>query len=144
MADHGMGMAEALFGLDGFRVLEVTEGDVELTVRVETVVNVAACDGCGTRAESPVRVERTFRDLPCFGRPVRLEWRKRRWRCRVCAGMHRQDVDRDIGGDLSKNGVDPSGRGGRCVARWVPPTPTTSGSGSKRTGCAFSMVAQQS
>jgi len=75
-------MAETLLGLDGFRVLEVTEGEGELIVRVETVAEAAACDGCGRRAESHDRVDRVFRDLPCFGRPVRLVWWKRRWRCR--------------------------------------------------------------
>lgn len=82
MGDHGIGMVEALLGLDGFRVLEVTEDDHELIVRVETVVDVVTCEGCGRRAESQDRVDRAFRDLSCFGRPVRLEWWKRRWRCR--------------------------------------------------------------
>jgi transposase len=40
------------------------------------------CDACGTRAESQDRVEVAVRDLPCFGRPARLVWWKRRWRCR--------------------------------------------------------------
>lgn len=82
MSRHGIGLAEALLGLDGFRVLEVTEGDGELVVRVETVTEVVACVGCGERAESQDRIDRDLRDLPCFGRPVRLVWRKRRWRCR--------------------------------------------------------------
>lgn len=77
MTDHGIGMAEALLGLDGFRMLEVIEGDDELIVRVETTPDVVVCDGCGEGAEAQDRVDRTFRDLPCFGRSVRLEWRKR-------------------------------------------------------------------
>ena len=83
MTDHGIGMAEALLGLDGFRVLEVVEGDGELTIRVETIADRVECDRCGRRAESQDRVDRVFRDLPCFGRALRLEWRKRRWRCSV-------------------------------------------------------------
>ena len=82
MEDNGIGMTEALLGLDGFRVLEVAEGDGELIVRVESIAEVMVCGGCGRRAESQDRVERAFRDLPCFGRSVRLVWRKRRWRCR--------------------------------------------------------------
>ena len=82
MDDHGIEMAEALLGLDGFRVLEVTETGRELVMRVETIVAEVTCPGYGQRAESQDRVERAFRDLPCFGRPVRLVWWKRRWRCR--------------------------------------------------------------
>ncbi len=82
MADHGIGIAEALLGLDGFRVLEVSEDGGELVVRIESTSDIVICEGCGRRAESQDRVDRAFRDLPCFGRPVRLEWRKRRWRCR--------------------------------------------------------------
>ena len=80
-------MAEKLLGLDGFRVLEVTETPEELVVRIETTAAFTGCDGCGIRAEAHDRVEVAVRDLPCFGRPARLVWRKRRWRCResLCA-----------------------------------------------------------
>ncbi len=78
----GTGLAEALLGLDGFRVLEVTETDEELVVTIETTVDFVGCNGCGTRAESQDRVRVAIRDLPCFGRPARLVWVKRRWRCR--------------------------------------------------------------
>lgn len=78
----GTGVAEALLGLPGFRVLEVVETSAELVVRVETTATLMGCAGCGTRAEAHDRVEVAIRDLPCFGRPARLIWRKRRWRCR--------------------------------------------------------------
>jgi hypothetical protein len=78
----GTGVAEALLGLPGFRVLEVVETTVELVVRIETTATLMGCAGCGTRAEVHDRVEVAIRDLPCFGRPARLIWRKRRWRCR--------------------------------------------------------------
>ena len=76
------GLAEALLGLDGFKVLDVVEADGELTVTVETVVVSAGCPSCGVRAEAQDRRPVTYRDLECFGRPVRLVWIKRRWRCR--------------------------------------------------------------
>jgi transposase len=78
----GTGLAEALLGLDGFRVLEVTETVEELVVTIETTADFVGCEGCGTRAESQDRVRVAVRDLPCFGRPARLVWVKRRWRCR--------------------------------------------------------------
>jgi len=78
----GTGLAEALLGLPGFRVLEVFETAEELVVRVETTATVTGCEGCGVRAEAQDRVEVAVRDLACFGRPARLVWRKRRWRCR--------------------------------------------------------------
>lgn len=80
MAD-GTGLAEALLGLDGFRVLEVTETDAEVVIEIETVTDVVGCGRCGTRAESQDRMPVEIRDLACFGRPARLSWRKRRWRC---------------------------------------------------------------
>ena len=33
------------------------------------------------RAEAKDRLRVDIRDLPCFGRPARLVWLKRRWRC---------------------------------------------------------------
>ncbi len=76
----GIGLAEALLGLDGFRVLSVAE-TVEVVVVVETTIDFVGCGECGVRAEAQDRVDVEVRDLACFGRPVRLVWRKRRWRC---------------------------------------------------------------
>jgi transposase len=76
------GLAEALLGLDGFLVLEVHESTDEMAVIVETTADVVGCSSCGVRAEAQDRVRVDIRDLPCFGRPARLVWSKRRWRCR--------------------------------------------------------------
>ena len=78
----GIGLAEALLGLDGFRVLAVHETNDELVIAVETTATVAWCAACGARAEAHDRMPIEIRDLSCFGRPARLVWRKRRWRCR--------------------------------------------------------------
>ena len=80
--DDGIGLAEALLGLDGFRVLEVSEPDVEVVIVIETTATRAFCMSCGTRAEPQDRMTVDVRDLACFGRPARLVWSKRRWRCR--------------------------------------------------------------
>lgn len=77
----GNGLAEALLGLSGFRVLFVHDIDGELHVGVETTSERVGCSACGTRAEAHDRLVVEVRDLACFGRPARLVWAKRRWRC---------------------------------------------------------------
>ena len=83
----GIAMVEMLLGLPGMSVLEVIEGDNELIVRVETTETVGWCPTCGVRAQPHDRTMRSVRDLSCFGRAVRLDVRRRRWRCRelLCA-----------------------------------------------------------
>jgi transposase len=78
----GTGLAEALLGLDAFRVLAVSETPAELVVTVETKPVPVGCPSCGLPAEAHDRLRVDVRDLPCFGRPSRLVWLKRRWRCR--------------------------------------------------------------
>ena len=77
----GTGLVEVLLGLEGFRVLEVIEGSGELVVTIESTSAVTGCGVCGTRALAHERMPVELRDLACFGRPVRLVWVKRRWRC---------------------------------------------------------------
>ena len=77
----GNGFAEAMLGLDGLRMLEVTETTDELVITVEATATVVGCRRRGTRAEAHDRRPVEVRDLACFGRPVRLGILKRRWRC---------------------------------------------------------------
>ena len=79
--DDATGLAEALLGLDGFAVLAVEETSSEVIVTVETTADFVGCPTCGVRAEAKDRLRVDIRDLPCFGRPARLVWMKRRWRC---------------------------------------------------------------
>jgi len=74
----GTGLAEQLLGLDGFKVLDVTEGEHELVIAVETTASVTGCWSCGVLAECQDRVRVDIRDLACFGRPARVVWSKRR------------------------------------------------------------------
>jgi transposase len=77
----GTGLAERLVGLDGFRVLDVVETEVEVVITVESTARVVGCPACGVRARAHDRMPVAVRDLSCFGRPARLVWNKRRWRC---------------------------------------------------------------
>jgi transposase len=94
----GTGLAEALLGLDGFRVLSVAETVAEVVIEIETTAVVVGCPGCGVRAEAQDRMVVEIRDLPAFGRPVRLMWRKRRWRCReaLCAERSWTEVSEHV------------------------------------------------
>ena len=74
--------ADDLFGVDGVHVLAVTGRDAELlTVDVETDQAVTGCPDCGVVAIGHGRRVQQLHDAPCFGRPVRVRWRKRIWRC---------------------------------------------------------------
>ena len=48
--DDATGLAEALLGLDGFRVLAVKETPSEVIVMVETMADFVGCPTCGVRA----------------------------------------------------------------------------------------------
>jgi transposase len=81
------GVAEALLGLPGFRVLGVEETPAEVVIRVETTAGQVGCPGCGVVATAHDRMSVEYRDLAAFGRPARLVWWKRRFRCEeaLCA-----------------------------------------------------------
>ena len=63
------------------RVLDVTDDQDRLVVRVESVPDVAGCPVCGVVAHAHDRDEVGLVDAPSFGRPVRLAWVKRRYLC---------------------------------------------------------------
>lgn len=72
---------DLLVGLDGFHVIDVKEDDGLLTVTIESAPTVMGCPVCGVVAHGHGRTVAEFVDAPCFGRPVRLRWRKHRWVC---------------------------------------------------------------
>ncbi len=81
------GVAEAMLGLPGFRVLAVDETPAEVVIQIETSADRVGCPGCGVVATAHDRMPVEYRDLAVFGRPARLVWAKRRWRCEepLCA-----------------------------------------------------------
>lgn len=76
---------DLLVGLDGFHVVDVSEQTgwrgARLQVVVESAPGVEACRRCGVVASSHGRRDVRLVDMPSFGRPVELVWRKRTWRC---------------------------------------------------------------
>ncbi|MCQ3802681.1 MAG: transposase family protein [Acidimicrobiia bacterium] len=82
METDGRRMCEVLVGLGEVDLVGVEElpGD-RLRVTIRSRGSRPVCGGCGGRVWS--KGDRLVRlvDLPAFGRPVRLRWRKRRWVC---------------------------------------------------------------
>jgi transposase len=72
---------DLLVGLDGFHVIEVIEQAGRVQVVVESAPTATACLTCGVLVGSHGRRDVVLVDVPCFGRPVGLVWRKRTWRC---------------------------------------------------------------
>lgn len=74
-------MCELLVGLPDVNVLEVVETESGLRVKIETRGARPVCGGCGGQVKVKDRDEVEHADLPCFGRPTVLVWRKIRWAC---------------------------------------------------------------
>ena len=74
---------DLLVGLDGLRVAGVERrGDGVLVIDAESPPGPVGCPECGVVAESAGRKVLVLTDAPMGGTPVRVRWRKRRWRCR--------------------------------------------------------------
>ena len=81
-------MCELLVGLGDVEIVGVDDGgDAPLRVHIRRRVPRPRCSGCGGRLHSDGDRAVELVDLPAFGHPARLVWRKRRWRCgrRGCA-----------------------------------------------------------
>lgn len=130
--NESTGLAEALLGLDGFRVLTVSETPAEVVIDIETTAEFMGCSDCGTRAEANERMAVEIRDLACFGRPARLVWSKRRWRCAepACEAKTWTETSPHVS---SQHGADPASRRGGVptghLRALCPPTPRGQGRG---------------
>jgi transposase len=73
---------DVLVGLPGLHVTGIERNDTGLRVQVESgPAAVMGCPVCGVVAYAHGRQTVELIDAPCFTSPVRLSWRKRRWRC---------------------------------------------------------------
>jgi len=71
-----------LVALPGLHVTDVRErDDGALVVAVESPPGLMGCHTCGVVAVSHGRRTHELIDAPSFGRPVRVQWRKRSWSC---------------------------------------------------------------
>ncbi len=75
-------MCEKLVGLGDVDVVGVDDsGEGPLRVVIRSRKARPCCGACGGRVWSKGYRTAVLVDLPAFGRPVRLRWRKRRWTC---------------------------------------------------------------
>ena len=75
-------MCELLVGLPAVHILGIEDHEGEpLRVHIERAESRAGCPECGVVAESKGRSVVVLVDLPVYGRPSRLVWHKRRFRC---------------------------------------------------------------
>ena len=92
-------MCELLVGLGEVDLVGVDDSaeGTPLEVVIRSRKPRPVCEGCGGSVWS--KGERSVRlvDLPAFGRPVRLRWRKRRWVCRDSECVVGSFVEQDPG-----------------------------------------------
>ena len=72
---------DALFGLKDVRVMHYERRGPEVALVIEQVVKDVQCPTCRHRAQVKDRPRVTYVDLPVFGAPMRLTWKKHRLRC---------------------------------------------------------------
>lgn len=72
---------EALVGLKNVRVLAYHRLGPDVELLIEQVEVVSFCPSCGAHAQVKDRPVVRYVDLPVFGTPMTLAWRKHRFRC---------------------------------------------------------------
>jgi transposase len=77
-------MCALLVGLPDVTVLGVGDWPKWLRVEIVSTADRPVCARCAISAHAHGHRQVVFVDLPSFGRPVRLVWHKRRWRCPAC------------------------------------------------------------
>jgi transposase len=75
-------IVRALVGLKDVRVLHYERRERDVELMIEQVTGVVRCPGCGGAAQVKDRPVVRYVDLPVYGTPMRLAWRKHRMCCR--------------------------------------------------------------
>jgi len=71
----------ALVGLKDVRVLHYERRGPEVALVIEQLVNDVSCPTCRRPGQVKDRPRVTYVDLPVYGSPMRLTWKKHRMRC---------------------------------------------------------------
>lgn len=71
----------SLLALKDVRVLAVQRREELVEIVIESVVRSPVCPSCQRFAQVKDRPSVRYVDLPCFGEPSRVLWRKHRFRC---------------------------------------------------------------
>jgi transposase len=78
---HPNDILAALVALKDVRVLHYKRSGPDVELMVEQVVGDIRCPSCGGRAHVKERPVVHYIDLPVFGTPMRMAWRKHRMEC---------------------------------------------------------------
>jgi transposase len=78
---HPSEIVQALVGLKDVAVLHYKRSGQDVELMIEQVVGDLRCPTCGGAAQVKERPVVRYIDLPVFGVPMRLAWRKHRLRC---------------------------------------------------------------
>jgi transposase len=74
-------IVRALVGLKDVRVLAYTRNGPDVELVIEQVVGQIVCPACGGPAQVKERPVVHYADLPVYGTPMSLAWKKHRMRC---------------------------------------------------------------
>jgi transposase len=74
-------IVRSLVGLKDVRVIQLARRGPVVDLMIEQVVGDVRCPACGGPARVKERPVATYTDLPVYGVPMRLAWKKHRMRC---------------------------------------------------------------
>jgi transposase len=78
---HPSEILAALVGLKDVRVLRYQRHGPDVELMIEQVLEEVRCPTCGLRAQVKERPVVRYVDLPVYGTPMHLGWKKHRMRC---------------------------------------------------------------